>query len=438
VTPAARLRGRLGRFALVGTGATALDIGLLLWLRRRVGLPLVLADFGAVSAAAGLSYVVHREFSFQNDPFVRWVHQPSAFLSSSALAAGVDMFALGMGLRRGMTLAGSKVVAVAAAGAVRLVAYRWVLFEGVRQRQEHRLPRPPAPGDRRLSVVVPAYRERERIEETVQRLRDALAPAAGAAGDAPGGVEIVVVDDGSGDGTAEAARRAAARPGPPGVEVVVVERPVNRGKGAAVRAGVLAARGRAVAFTDADLAYAPDQVLDLLDAIEDGWDVVVGSRHHRGTTTLAKATRLREVGSRLINLCTLALLLGQYRDTQCGLKAFRSDVARLLFGQTRVDGFAFDIELFHLAERYELSLVEAPVQVQNSERSTVKVVRDGARLVRDLVRIRGFAKKGFYQAALPDSLAVPGPTATVPGVAGPDPGPAREAPSIAEADVARR
>ena len=80
----------------------------------------------------------------------------------------------------------------------------------------------------------------------------------------------------------------------------------------------------------------------------------------------------------MINTFTLALLLGQYRDTQCGLKGFRSDVARLLFGQSRVDGFAFDVELFHLAERYELSLVEVPVRVQNSERSTVRVARDAA------------------------------------------------------------
>jgi dolichyl-phosphate beta-glucosyltransferase len=193
------------------------------------------------------------------------------------------------------------------------------------------------------------------------------------------------------------------------VEVAVVSEGINRGKGAAVRAGVLRARGRVVAFTDADLAYPPEQLLRLLAAVEDGWDVVVGSRHHRGTTTLAKARRLREIGSRIINVCTLALLLGQYRDTQCGLKAFRSDVARLLFGQTRIDGFAFDIELFHLAERYELSLVEVPVQVQNSDRSTVKVVRDAVRLVRDLVRIRGFAKKGCYQGEVPASLAALAP-----------------------------
>ncbi|HEY4376383.1 MAG TPA: hypothetical protein VGM93_04465, partial [Acidimicrobiales bacterium] len=130
-----------------------------------------------------------------------------------------------------------------------------------------------------------------------------------------------------------------------------------------------------------------------------GWDVVVGSRRHTDTTTLVRARRLREIGGRAINLCTHAVLLGQYRDTQCGLKAFRSDVARALFAKTQVDGFAFDVELFHLVERYRLSLEEVPVSVENTTRSTVRVARDAARLLRDLVRIRRAAAAGAYDPA---------------------------------------
>ena len=145
-----------------------------------------------------------------------------------------------------------------------------------------------------------------------------------------------------------------------GADRVVVQ-PENRGKGAAVRAGMAVARGRTLAFTDADLAYTPAQLMSLVTAVEDGWDVVVGSRKHTETTTLVRARRLREIGGRVINLLTHAVLLGQYRDTQCGLKAFRSDVAQLLFSKARIDGFAFDVELFHLVERYRLSLAEVPV-----------------------------------------------------------------------------
>ncbi len=245
--------------------------------------------------------------------------------------------------------------------------------------------RPAAPGTVRLTVVVPAYRE-ERIGATVERLRHDLAKVAD-----DGGLEVVVVDDGSHDGTAERAEAAGAD--------LVVRQPVNRGKGAAVRAGVLASHGRTVAFTDADLSYSPDQILGLLEQVEDGWDVVVGSRRHTDTTTLVKAGRLREIGGRVINWLTTLVLLVHHRDTQCGLKAFRSDVARLIFSHSHVDGFAFDVEVFHLVERYGLSLAEVPVRVENSNRSTVKVVRDALRLVRDLFKIRAWDRLGVYDLA---------------------------------------
>jgi len=127
------------------------------------------------------------------------------------------------------------------------------------------------------------------------------------------------------------------------------------------------------------------------------------SLRHTETTTLVRAGRLREVGGRAINLLTRAVLLGHYRDTQCGLKAFRSDVARVIFSHCRVDGFAFDVEVFHLIERYHLSLAEVPVRIENSSTSTVKVVRDATRLVRDLFRIRRWARQGVYDP-LPGEL----------------------------------
>tara|TARA_Y100000590_G_scaffold216390_1_gene245152 strand:- start:235 stop:546 length:312 start_codon:yes stop_codon:yes gene_type:complete len=95
-------------------------------------------------------------------------------------------------------------------------------------------------------------------------------------------------------------------------------------------------------------------------------------------------------------MATHALLLGHYRDTQCGLKAFRADVAKNLFTASSLNGFAFDVELFHLAERWRLSLIEVPVEVQHSERSTVRVIRDGVRLIVDLVRIRQRSRNGEY------------------------------------------
>lgn len=263
-----------------------------------------------------------------------------------------------------------------------VVGRRRVQGREVRDDLDRRRDRSPAPGTVRLSVVVPAYHE-ERIGAAVTRLRSDLEKV-----DTEGGLEVIVVDDGSHDGTAERAEAAGAD--------LVLRQPVNRGKGAAVRAGVLASHGRTVAFTDADLSYSPDQLADLLDQVESGWDVVVGSRRHTDTTTLVRAGRLREIGGRAINLLTKVVLLGRHRDTQCGIKAFRSDVGRLIFSHSHVDGFAFDVEVFHLVERYHLSLTEVPVRVENSSRSTVKVLRDALRLVRDLFRIRAWDRLGVY------------------------------------------
>ncbi len=233
----------------------------------------------------------------------------------------------------------------------------------------------------RLSVIVPAYGEEAGVGAAVAAIRDALAPV-------DGGVEIVVVDDGSPDATAAAARDAGAD--------VVLSLPENRGKGAAVRAGVLASHGRTVVFTDADLAYPPAQLASVLEVVEGGWDMVAGSRHHALTRTVVRAPWLRRLGGRAINRLTRAVLEGDWRDTQCGLKAFRSDAARTVFERTRIDGFAFDVELFVIAERQRLRITETPVEVVNTTTSTVRVARDALRLVRDLFRIRRWARQGLY------------------------------------------
>ena len=381
--------------AVLALVPTAVDIGLLVLLRQRFGWILVVADLTAIAVASVVSYVLHRLVTFRSDPYVRWVEIPPAFFGIAAMAAAVDVVVLralfaGTGFASTASLVEAKVVALLAAGAVRLVGYRWALLGELTWARRVRWARPPAPGDYRLSVVVPAYDEADRIGDTVRRLRDGLA-GEGLTADVEGGdVEIVVVDDGSTDDTAEAALAAGASQ--------VVVQPHNRGKGAAVRLGVLAARGRTVAFTDADLAYGPDQVARVAAAVEDGWDVAIGDRRHPDTRTLVAPSRLRAWGSRVINWLGYAVLLGSFRDTQSGLKAFRSDVARFVFARTRVDGFAFDIELLHLVERHQLSLMEVPVEVANSSRSTVSAARDAARLLVDLFRIRHWSAEGAYEA----------------------------------------
>jgi dolichyl-phosphate beta-glucosyltransferase len=274
-------------------------------------------------------------------------------------------------------------IALVGGAAISLVRRRRVAHLRVRFDLTHRVERPEPPGEFRLTVVVPAYQEGDRIAETVRRLRKELDEVAQS-----GGLEIVVVDDGSNDLTALEAEAAGADQ--------VIRHAVNQGKGAAVRSGMLVGRGRTLAFTDADLSYAPDHLLDLMAQVEAGWDAVVGSRRHDDTTTLVQARRVREIGGRAINLLTRVVLLGRYRDTQCGLKAFRSDMGHLVFRHSHVDGFAFDVEIFHLIEAYQLSLAEIPVRVQNSSRSTVNVGRDAALTVRDVFAVRRDSARGRY------------------------------------------
>ncbi len=235
----------------------------------------------------------------------------------------------------------------------------------------------------RLSVVVPAYCEAQRIAKTVTQIRASLTSL-----DQTKQLEIVVVDDGSDDDTASIARDA-------GADLVIVL-PKNCGKGAAVRAGVVASQGRTIAFTDADLAYDPHQLLPLLHAVEDGNDVVIGNRYARQSLNRGDISGLRRLGSRVVNLVARIVLKGRYQDTQCGCKAFRDEPAKTLMKMAKIDGFAFDVEILYLAEQHHYKIAEVPVTLENNGSSSVKAVRDGIRVVLDILKVRRLAKSGQY------------------------------------------
>ena len=243
----------------------------------------------------------------------------------------------------------------------------------------------------RLSVVLPAYREQEVISATLAALREGLSVVASGED-----LELIVVDDGSGDATAARASAAGAD------RVIVFE--ANRGKGAAVRAGVLAATGDVVVFTDADLQYPPDRIVAVLGRLGGEVGAVLAKRGRTADGLL------RRLGTHVVS-CLAALLVlrgeafDQHRlgDTQCGLKAFRRDVAHEVFGRCRVDRFGFDVEVLLL-----LSLLEVPTAVETVEatsgmrRSTVRVVRDGVGILRDLLEIRRRYRRGDYASVAPD------------------------------------
>ncbi len=376
------------RFALAGVGATVVDVGVAVGLVS-AGLGRLPAGAAALVIAAIVSRILHARYTLRGDQLDRWIRQPPVFATVAVIAGVVDL-AVFLGLSS-LAAFPAKCVAVAISAVIRGLSHRLVLFRVVRREQSSPMRRPVPEGEMRVSVVVPAYREEARIAVTVARIRRELDVFTG-------DLEIIVVDDGSPDGTADAARRA-------GADQVVVQ-PQNHGKGAAVRAGVLAARGRTIAFTDADLAYSPHQLVAFVEAIEGGYDVAIGNRHHADTDTLVGTSAVRSFGSRVVNMATSLMLLGNYRDTQCGCKAFRADAGRIVMGAGTIDGFAFDIEVLHLVERYGLSMIELPVEVVNSNTSTVRALRDGAGVLLDILRIRRLSQQARYPQRAANALPI--------------------------------
>lgn len=231
------------------------------------------------------------------------------------------------------------------------------------------------PGPVEVSVVVPAYCEHQRIAATVHALASSL-------DDMRVRWEIVVVDDGSDDGTADVVRDLERSR--PGVRLVRYER--NRGKGFAVRVGLLTARGRDVVFTDADLSTPPNAIAPALAALANA-DVVVGTRARPASRLVRRQARYREAMGKTFNLLARMLGLTRLPDTQCGFKALRGPVARRLAGELVTEGFAFDVELLARAARHGFVMVEQPVEWHNRPESHVRVVRDSLRMLCDLVRI---------------------------------------------------
>jgi dolichyl-phosphate beta-glucosyltransferase len=227
-----------------------------------------------------------------------------------------------------------------------------------------------------ISVVIPAYNEEARLGPTLER---AMAFLAGR------GVpwEIVVASDGSTDRTCEVATATAA--GSPHVKVLALS--PNRGKGAAVRAGMLAARGDRILFSDADLAT-PIEELDKLGAhLDGGADIAIASRAAPGADIRVRQHPMRELMGRTFNTMVRTLVLGGIKDTQCGFKLFTRAAAHDLFGRATVDGFAFDVEVLWLAQgKYRVA--EVPVVWRHIEESKVSPGVDAARMFADLVRLR--------------------------------------------------
>jgi dolichyl-phosphate beta-glucosyltransferase len=238
-----------------------------------------------------------------------------------------------------------------------------------------------------LSIVIPAYNEADRLTPT---LRDYVAYC-----DASGrAAEVIVVDDGSLDATSTVVEQFAAEH----PQVRLIRLAENRGKGYAVRSGVVNARGKLVLFADADGATPLAEVERLEAALRDGADLAIGSRAVHAAGVRVNARLYRRLMGRLFHRLVETLTVKGVHDTQCGFKLFRGSVAQDLFSRMRMRGFSFDVELLMMAQRRGYRIAEVPVNWTHQPGSKVNLALDSMLMLRDLFIIRGRYFRGEYNA----------------------------------------
>ena len=251
--------------------------------------------------------------------------------------------------------------------------------------------------DPAYSIVIPAYNESARLGATLEKV---LAYVHAQGWDA----EVIVVNDGSRDHTADIVRSFAAKD----PMLRLVENPGNRGKGYSVRNGMLHARGRVVLFSDADLSSPIEEAPKLLAALEGGADIAIGSRWLRAETQTQRQPLHRQLFGRMFNLA-LRLTLGlHYADTQCGFKAFKQPAVQAIFPLQKIERWGFDPEILFLARKFKFKVDEVPVAWAHREGTSINPLLDGSRMLLEMLHVRWNNLTGKYDAA-PASAAHPLP-----------------------------
>lgn len=237
----------------------------------------------------------------------------------------------------------------------------------------------------KLTIIVPSYNEELRLPPSLESialyLRTSNWPT-----------EVIVVNDGSIDHTAEVAASFADRI----ANLRVVENGENRGKGFSVRHGMREAKGEIVLFTDADLSAPIEEADKLIKALEQ-YDVAIGSRAMNRNLIEVHESAFREFAGIVFNWIVRAVLLLPFVDTQCGFKAFRRERCRIIFEQQRIERFGFDPELLYLARHHGLKAVEIPVRWSHSPATKVNMLRDSIQMFVDVFTIRWNAVLGRYR-----------------------------------------
>lgn len=238
-----------------------------------------------------------------------------------------------------------------------------------------------------LTIVIPAYNEQNRLPATLKAVLAYLD------GLKLGFAEVVVVNDGSRDGTAQVAREASSGD----ARVRLVENPGNRGKGYAVRHGLQEARGEWVLFTDADLSAPIEELAKLTAAVEaEGADGAIGSRALDRSLIGVRQSPFREMSGRFFNLVMRMITGLPYRDTQCGFKLVSRKAAAVLASKQQIEGFGFDVELLYIAKKHGLKILEVPVRWDNVEGTKVSLA-NGLAAFLDPLAVKRNDWRGLYK-----------------------------------------
>jgi dolichyl-phosphate beta-glucosyltransferase len=237
------------------------------------------------------------------------------------------------------------------------------------------------------SIILPAYNESARTAGTLDKI---LAHAA----QRSWSVEVIVVNDGSSDNTAAIVREYASKH----AVLRLLENPGNRGKGYSVRNGMLHARGDILLFSDADLSSPIEEADKLFAAIAQGADIAIGSRWVDRRLQIRRQPLHRRIFGRIFNLALRIILGLQYKDTQCGFKAFTRRSAQAVFPLQKIERWGFDPELLYLARKFGFTVSEVPVAWSHREGTRIHPLRDGIRMFGELLRVRWYALKGNYGA----------------------------------------
>ena len=238
------------------------------------------------------------------------------------------------------------------------------------------------------SIVIPAYNESARLAASLDSV---LAYVHRQGWDA----EVIVVNDGSRDNTADIVRSYAANE----PMLRLVENPGNRGKGYSVRNGMLHAEGRIILFSDADLSSPIEEAPKLFDALNAGADIAIGSRWLRAETQTQRQPWYRQLFGRIFNLLLRMTLGLQFADTQCGFKAFKRPAAQAIFPLQKIERWGFDPEILFLARKLGFKVQEIPVAWGHSGGTRINPLVDGAKMFQEMLRVRWYSISGAYDSA---------------------------------------